>query len=74
MGMGIVNPLTTVAALRPFPERTGAASALIGFFQMAGGAADIFALDLLPLHILTSFPVVMAGTAALNLLVLLMLG
>jgi DHA1 family bicyclomycin/chloramphenicol resistance-like MFS transporter len=69
-GMGIVNPLATVAALRPFPERAGAASALVGFFQMAGGAAGIFALGLLPLHILAAFPAVMAGGAAIGLLVL----
>jgi DHA1 family bicyclomycin/chloramphenicol resistance-like MFS transporter len=69
--MGIVNPLATVEALRPFPERAGAAAALIGFFQMAGGAAGIFTLGLLPLHILAAFPAVMAGAAALGLLLLI---
>ena len=69
-GMGIVNPLTTVAALRPFPERAGAASALIGFFQMAGGALGIVALGLSPLHILAAFPAVMAAAALLGLLLL----
>lgn len=66
-GMGVVNPLTTVAALRPFPERAGAASALIGFFQMAGGALGTVALSLLPLPILTALPVVMVLAAALGI-------
>jgi DHA1 family bicyclomycin/chloramphenicol resistance-like MFS transporter len=69
-GMGIANPLATVAALRPFPERAGAASALIGFFQMAGGALGIFALSLVPLPILAAFPAVMAVASALGLLAL----
>jgi DHA1 family bicyclomycin/chloramphenicol resistance-like MFS transporter len=69
-GMGVANPLATVAALRPFPERAGAASALIGFFQMAGGALGIFALSLVPLPILAAFPAVMAAASALGLLAL----
>ena len=67
-GMGIVNPLTTVAALRPFPDRAGAASAMIGFFQMAGGAVGTIALGLLPASILVALPIVMAISAALGLL------
>jgi MFS transporter, DHA1 family, multidrug resistance protein len=69
-GMGIVNPLATVAALRPFPERAGAASALIGFFQMAGGALGIVALGMAPLHILAAFPAVMVVAAILGLVAL----
>jgi DHA1 family bicyclomycin/chloramphenicol resistance-like MFS transporter len=69
-GMGIANPLATVAALRPFPERAGAASALIGFFQMTGGALGILALGLLPLPILAAFPAMMTTAAALGLLAL----
>src|SRR5258706_4286 len=37
LGMGIVNPLCTAQALSPFGEKAGAASALIGFWQMMGG-------------------------------------
>jgi DHA1 family bicyclomycin/chloramphenicol resistance-like MFS transporter len=69
-GLGVVNPLATVAALRPFPERAGAASALIGFFQMAGGALGVVVLGLLPLPILAAFPAVMSVSAALGLLAL----
>ena len=69
-GMGIVNPLSTVAALRPFPDRAGSASALIGFFQMAGGALGSVALGLLPFSILVALPIIMSIGAALALLVI----
>jgi MFS transporter, DHA1 family, multidrug resistance protein len=62
-GMGVVNPLSTVAALRPFPEQAGAASALIGFFQIAGGALGTIALDVLPFPILSALPLVMMLSA-----------
>jgi DHA1 family bicyclomycin/chloramphenicol resistance-like MFS transporter len=70
-GMGVVNPLSTVFALRPFPEKAGAASALIGFFQMAGGAIGTMLLGLLPYPVLLALPVVMAGGAILGLLAVL---
>ena len=38
LGMGIVNPLGTAQALSPFGEKAGAASALLGFWQMMGAA------------------------------------
>jgi DHA1 family bicyclomycin/chloramphenicol resistance-like MFS transporter len=66
-GMGVVNPLSTVFALRPFPEMAGAASALIGFFQMAGGALGTVLLGLLPYPILPALPIVMAGGAVIGL-------
>src|SRR6478672_151056 len=34
LGMGVVNPLGTAQALSPFGEKAGAASALVGFWQM----------------------------------------
>lgn len=66
-GMGIVNPLSTVLVMRPFPERAGAASALVGFFQMAGGAFGTFLVSVLPVGVLPGLPLVMAGFAALGL-------
>jgi DHA1 family bicyclomycin/chloramphenicol resistance-like MFS transporter len=69
-GMGITNPLSTVFALRPFPEMAGAASALIGFFQMAGGALGTIALGLLPYPLLPALPVTMLGAALLGLAIL----
>ena len=37
-GMGIVMPNAMAGAIAPFPRMAGAASALLGFFQMAVGA------------------------------------
>ena len=37
-GMGIANPLGTAMALGPFGSQAGAASAMLGFMQMAGAA------------------------------------
>ena len=42
LGMGIVNPLGTAQALSPFGEQAGAASALVGFWQMMGAAIGVF--------------------------------
>lgn len=70
-GMGIVNPLSTVFALRPFPEKAGAASALIGFFQMAGGALGTILLGLMPFPVLTALPLVMATGTLLGLIAVL---
>lgn len=70
-GMGITNPLSTVFALRPFPEKAGAASALIGFFQMAGGAIGTMLLGILPFPVLPALPMVMVGGAILGLIAVL---
>jgi DHA1 family bicyclomycin/chloramphenicol resistance-like MFS transporter len=37
-GMGIVMPNAMAGAMAPYPESTGAASALLGFFQMGGAS------------------------------------
>src|SRR5216684_4076074 len=42
LGMGIVNPLGTAQALSPFGEKAGAASALVGFWQMMGAAVGVW--------------------------------
>ncbi|MDB5652705.1 MAG: Bcr/CflA family drug resistance efflux transporter, partial [Tardiphaga sp.] len=41
LGMGIVNPLGTAQALSPFGSHAGAASALLGFWQMTGAAIGV---------------------------------
>jgi MFS transporter, DHA1 family, multidrug resistance protein len=41
LGMGIVNPLGTAQALSPFGEKAGAASALLGFWQMMTAAIGV---------------------------------
>src|ERR1700710_2726931 len=42
LGMGIVNPLGTAQALSPFGEKAGAASALVGFWQMMSAALAVW--------------------------------
>jgi DHA1 family bicyclomycin/chloramphenicol resistance-like MFS transporter len=42
LGMGVVNPLGTAQALSPFGEKAGAASALLGFWQMMGAAIGVW--------------------------------
>ena len=42
LGMGIVNPLCTAQALSPFGDKAGAASALLGFWQMMGAAIGVW--------------------------------
>jgi MFS transporter, DHA1 family, multidrug resistance protein len=42
LGMGIVNPLGTAQALSPFCETAGAASALLGFWQMMAAAIGVW--------------------------------
>jgi DHA1 family bicyclomycin/chloramphenicol resistance-like MFS transporter len=41
-GMAIVSPLGTAQALSPFGEKAGAASALLGFWQMMNAAAGVW--------------------------------
>jgi DHA1 family bicyclomycin/chloramphenicol resistance-like MFS transporter len=42
LGMGIVTPLGTAQALSPFGDKAGAASALLGFWQMMNAAAGVW--------------------------------
>jgi DHA1 family bicyclomycin/chloramphenicol resistance-like MFS transporter len=42
LGMSIVNPLGTAQALSPFGEKAGAASALVGFWQMMSAAIGVW--------------------------------
>jgi DHA1 family bicyclomycin/chloramphenicol resistance-like MFS transporter len=66
-GIGIVNPLTVAAALQPFPQRAGAAAALIGALQMAGATAGAALVNLLPLGNLQPMPAAMLLLALLGL-------
>jgi DHA1 family bicyclomycin/chloramphenicol resistance-like MFS transporter len=42
LGMGMVNPLGSAQSLSPFGDRAGAASALLGFWQMMSAAIFVF--------------------------------
>ena len=41
LGMGMVNPLCSAQTLSPFGDRAGAASALLGFWQMLAAALGV---------------------------------
>jgi MFS transporter, DHA1 family, multidrug resistance protein len=66
-GMGLVNPLGTALTLSPFGDRAGAASALLGFMQMAAAAIAIVATTVLPILPFAALSLVLAvlTTAAL---------
>jgi DHA1 family bicyclomycin/chloramphenicol resistance-like MFS transporter len=66
-GIGIVNPLTVAAALQPFPQRAGAAAALIGALQMAGATLGAALVNLLPLPGTEPMPAAMLVMALLGL-------
>src|SRR5205085_2963918 len=59
-GMGLVNPLGTALTLSPFGERAGAASALLGFIQMAAAAIAIVATPILPFSPFLALSLVLA--------------
>jgi DHA1 family bicyclomycin/chloramphenicol resistance-like MFS transporter len=62
LGMGMVNPLCSAQALSPFGDRAGAASALLGFWQMLAAALGV------------SLAAVIAKDAMIGLGVVLVLG
>lgn len=67
LGLGLINPLATAAALRPFPHHAGAASALIGFLQMAAGTLTTLSSTLLPLAANLALPVTILACTVLGL-------
>jgi DHA1 family bicyclomycin/chloramphenicol resistance-like MFS transporter len=69
LGSSIVSPLVIAQALSPFGEKAGAASALLGFWQMMTAAAGVcliagakFALG----AVLTTFSLAALGQCALE--------
>ncbi|MGQ3028253.1 MAG: multidrug effflux MFS transporter [Ferrovibrionaceae bacterium] len=67
LGLGLVNPLATAAAVRPFPHHAGTASALIGFLQMAAGTLTTLTSTLLPLPSNLALPVTILACAVLGI-------
>lgn len=47
MGIGFVVPPATASGIAPFPEMAGAASALIGFIQMAASSISVLVVGLI---------------------------
>lgn len=68
LGMGIVNPLGTAQALSPFGDRAGAASALLGFWQMMGAALGVWLAATITRDAMIALGVVLSVASTLALL------
>lgn len=68
-GMGMANPIGTALALSHFGERAGAASALLGFLQMASAALAIVAATALPMTAFAALALVLALLTTTALLI-----
>lgn len=67
IGFGLIMPNGITGAIAPFPERAGAASALLGFTQMTVSAASAWAVSQIPHtdQMPMLIGVTVAGTASL---------
>jgi DHA1 family bicyclomycin/chloramphenicol resistance-like MFS transporter len=65
LGMGIVNPLGTAQALSPFGEKAGAASALVGFWQMMGAAIGVYLAATLSREAMLALGIVLTAASLL---------
>jgi DHA1 family bicyclomycin/chloramphenicol resistance-like MFS transporter len=68
LGMGIVNPLGTAQALSPFGEKAGAASALLGFWQMMGAAIGVWLAATISHQAMLALGLVLTAASLLALL------
>ena len=68
LGMGMVNPLGTAQALSPFGEKAGAASALIGFWQMMGAAIGVSLAATIAHQAMLALGIVLTAASLLALL------
>jgi DHA1 family bicyclomycin/chloramphenicol resistance-like MFS transporter len=67
LGMGIVNPLGTAQALSPFGEKAGAASALVGFWQMMSAAIAVWLAATVSHEAMLALGIVLTAAALLAL-------
>jgi MFS transporter, DHA1 family, multidrug resistance protein len=67
LGMGIVNPLGTAQALSPFGEKAGAASALLGFWQMMVAAIGVWLAATISHQAMFALGVVLAAASLVAL-------
>jgi DHA1 family bicyclomycin/chloramphenicol resistance-like MFS transporter len=67
LGMGIVNPLGTAQALSPFGAKAGAASALLGFWQMMVAAIGVWLAATISHEAMFALGVVLAAASLVAL-------
>jgi MFS transporter, DHA1 family, multidrug resistance protein len=60
LGMGMVNPLCSAQTLSPFGDRAGAASALLGFWQMLAAAMGVALAAVIAKNAMTGLGLVLA--------------
>jgi DHA1 family bicyclomycin/chloramphenicol resistance-like MFS transporter len=72
LGMGVVNPLGTAQALSPFGEKAGAASALLGFWQMMGAAIGVSLAATISHQAMAALGIVLTAASLLALLLYMM--
>src|SRR5437763_1934591 len=65
LGMGLVNPLGTAQALSPFGEKAGAASALLGFWQMMSAAIAVWLAATVSREAMLALGMVLTAASAL---------
>lgn len=68
---GITNPNTSALSLAPFSHNAGTASALLGAFQMLAGSLASYGVGLIKAGGSIPMSAIMAGTAALAFLILI---
>lgn len=72
-GLGLVLPVATSMAMSQFGDRAGAASALIGFVHLGGGAAGSIIVPLINAPIAQAVPITMTMAAVAAFLMSLLL-
>ena len=65
LGMGMVNPLGSAQSLSPFGDRAGAASALLGFWQMMAAALSVFVAAIIATDAMTGLGLVLTLASVL---------
>jgi DHA1 family bicyclomycin/chloramphenicol resistance-like MFS transporter len=68
LGMGIVNPLGIAQSLSPFGEKAGAASALLGFWQMMSAAIAVWLAASVSHQAMVGLGIVLTAASLLALL------
>lgn len=68
LGMGMVNPLGSAQSLSPFGDRAGAASALLGFWQMMAAALSVLVAAIIAQNAMTGLGLVLTLASVAGLL------
>jgi len=70
-GVGLTNPNASALSLAPFSKNAGTAASLMGAMQLGIGALSSFAISLFSSHSAMPMAIIMAASASLALMILL---